>query len=422
MSKPVKRGCLTLSQQPDNNGSTSLPLGGPPLGEASIRRAGLATIPTMGRILSHLQDRQHIDVSSVVHTYKSRNNSSRRTQVSEAIIQGCATPFRKCNRQRNKRKNNKQDTLEKVPEAPLASQMTPDYLMRNTVTFKSDSTDDEYFEGSGTKTVRPIFVSLSKFHTTDTDGGALYQPSDSTLPVFLKVPGQNHLSFPVQKKVISVFESLESACSFQQRGKFRYVGMESHQSSYVTIGKHANQGRHGIVDSKKKLMTGKDKQALMKLVRRFEHLFCEWMHWSIIQSYSITKAVQGIPTFSDGSNDSTFFSSIAFGRNVFLGAHTDQDFGYSAVITMATEPDSVGNNILCYFVFPQCGHAVALRNMDILFFNPQVYHCVSKKVTSEDVFCISFYLKTAVVGKNDNTTPLTGIEECILNQLQKKDN
>jgi hypothetical protein len=62
--------------------------------------------------------------------------------------------------------------------------------------------------------------------------------------------------------------------------------------------------------------------------------------------------------------------------------------------------------------FPEKGVFVALTNYDILFFNPQKLHCVaSRKNTSNDksndIYCVSFYLKTAVVGGNDNNLDLT---------------
>ena len=46
-------------------------------------------------------------------------------------------------------------------------------------------------------------------------------------------------------------------------------------------------------------------------------------------------------TISGSLKESTFFSFIAFGRNVFLGAQTDEDFGYSVVVTMAVEPEKL---------------------------------------------------------------------------------
>jgi hypothetical protein len=60
--------------------------------------------------------------------------------------------------------------------------------------------------------------------------------------------------------------------------------------------------------------------------------------------------------------------------------------------------------IVCYFAFPQIGIAVALRPGDILMCNPQEPHCISLHCKKDDnIYCISSYLKTQVVGHNDNS-------------------
>ena len=58
-----------------------------------------------------------------------------------------------------------------------------------------------------------------------------------------------------------------------------------------------------------------------------------------------------------------------------------------------------------YFTFAEQGIAVALRPGDMLLFNPMYQHCVSSRTLhyqGKDVFCVSLYLKTAIVGGNNN--------------------
>jgi hypothetical protein len=60
--------------------------------------------------------------------------------------------------------------------------------------------------------------------------------------------------------------------------------------------------------------------------------------------------------------------------------------------------------IVCYFAFPQIGITVALQPGDILMFNPQEPHCISLRYNKDDnIYCISSYLKTQVMGLNDNS-------------------
>jgi ectoine hydroxylase-related dioxygenase (phytanoyl-CoA dioxygenase family) len=70
-----------------------------------------------------------------------------------------------------------------------------------------------------------------------------------------------------------------------------------------------------------------------------------------------------------------------------------------------------------YFTFAKQGVAVALRPGDILLFNPVYKHCLSSRTSAyetKDMFSLSMYLKTAIIGKNDNSLPLTDIESRLL--------
>jgi hypothetical protein len=66
-----------------------------------------------------------------------------------------------------------------------------------------------------------------------------------------------------------------------------------------------------------------------------------------------------------------------------------------------------------YFVFAEQGIAVAVRPGDILVFDPQYHHCSSSRALeyeNDDIFSLSLYLKSAVVGKVANKLPLNETE------------
>ena len=70
---------------------------------------------------------------------------------------------------------------------------------------------------------------------------------------------------------------------------------------------------------------------------------------------------------------------------------------------------------MSYFCFPSMGMAVALRPGDILAFNPREPHAVSSRCHPDDkIICVSMYMKTAVIGLNDNSVQLTPMENHIL--------
>jgi hypothetical protein len=103
-----------------------------------------------------------------------------------------------------------------------------------------------------------------------------------------------------------------------------------------------------------------------------------------------------------------FYNGLGFGINVYLRSHIDRDFTMSIVqVHIDNHVYQVDDKILCYFAFPRIGLAVALRPGDFLLFNPQEPHSISSRCRKEDeIFCISSYLKTDVVGLNDNSNPV----------------
>ena len=60
--------------------------------------------------------------------------------------------------------------------------------------------------------------------------------------------------------------------------------------------------------------------------------------------------------------------------------------------------------IITHFCFPHCGYAVALRDGDCLIFNPKILHCCAhqESVHNGSVLCSSLYLKSNIIGGNDN--------------------
>jgi hypothetical protein len=61
-----------------------------------------------------------------------------------------------------------------------------------------------------------------------------------------------------------------------------------------------------------------------------------------------------------------------------------------------------------YFCFPTLGVTVPLHPGDFLLFNALIPHCVSSQYRQDDaIMCVSMYLKSAVVGMNNNDLPLT---------------
>ncbi len=110
------------------------------------------------------------------------------------------------------------------------------------------------------------------------------------------------------------------------------------------------------------------------------------------------------PSSSDKTKVARYYNGLSFGVNVHLRAHTDKDFTMS--IVQAHIDRQVYKNcdaVICFFAFPRIGIAVVL---DFFLFNPQEPHCISSRCQNGDeIFSLSSYLKTAIVGLNDNSNP-----------------
>ena len=65
----------------------------------------------------------------------------------------------------------------------------------------------------------------------------------------------------------------------------------------------------------------------------------------------------------------------------------------------------MNTGVIKYFSFDN-RVTVALRNGDILVFNPTIKHCISSKTEDyqeKEVFCVSHYFKTLLCSRNDNS-------------------
>ena len=199
--------------------------------------------------------------------------------------------------------------------------------------------------------------------------------------------------------------------------------MAENDGKHATVGLKPNRGRPGIVESWPKKLSGIDKQTLKKLMSRCQNIADGYLQSNELRGIQITQLLLEWSELK-GSNTQTKCGSLAAARNHYLNSHTDDDFFYSLLTTVSAhglreDIDRFKSVVqVCnYFTFAEQGIAVALRPGDILIFNPLYVHCLSSRTSAyetEDVFSLSMYLKTAIVGMNDNSLPLTETENRLL--------
>lgn len=184
-------------------------------------------------------------------------------------------------------------------------------------------------------------------------------------------------------------------------------------SKYCCAGKYPYRGGRGLLERDLRELSPLNGKCIGKLVCRLEQLMKEYIPTSVIAGLEKAKHVlgyEGMSVGKDGKRASTY-SSIAFGKKVFLSCHLDDDSYYSLVTVecrVEDAPYGMKDPILVYFCFPEYGVKVGLRQGDVLLFNPRVMHCVSSAVDENtDYFCISMYMKTSVVSGHDNNVEVT---------------
>jgi len=122
-----------------------------------------------------------------------------------------------------------------------------------------------------------------------------------------------------------------------------------------------------------------------------------------------------LPTSGEKGKGTRIFPGINISLDACLPCHTDNDFTLSVVsIHSKGVCYKSDDTVRAYFCFPTLKMAVPLRLGDLLVFNALVPHCISSKCNAGDnLYSISLYLKTGVVGLNDNSKNLT-MELCRL--------
>ncbi len=187
---------------------------------------------------------------------------------------------------------------------------------------------------------------------------------------------------------------------------------------YICVGNQTNRGAVGIRRLHKALLGCLQhiSSRIMRYFKGVEHLFTMFMDTEEIRIIHDAIEVMQLETFSmpNLSKKASIYGAIACGINVYLASHVDADYTYSATSVHCRCEYHLEDSILCYFAFPRLGIAIPLRPGDVLFFNPNQPHCVNSCVDDANEICVSLYLKSDNIGKNDNSIEITTDEGKLL--------
>ena len=150
-------------------------------------------------------------------------------------------------------------------------------------------------------------------------------------------------------------------------------------------------------------------ETVVSYVRNLEHLLEAFGESEVLQMVQEAHKLLQFQTLKGAERECKIFGAFAFGRNVYLPSHVDEDFTYSIISVHVRDGYYMNgdNNVVAYFGFPRLGVAIPLCPGDVLIINPLEQHSVSSRCyESDEVFCFSAYLKSSNVGLHDNQLEL----------------
>lgn len=181
---------------------------------------------------------------------------------------------------------------------------------------------------------------------------------------------------------------------------------------YSTVGTYASRNSRGLKYQSRNIDDFPDaKAAISTLVKKLEHISMGYITTELLVGILNINKMSGHGLLKlDGDKTTTIWPSIALSVNSYLNIHTDDDYFLSLCLNLTEEQPILESEILNYFCFPTKGVSVAIRNGDILLFNPLVEHCISSRVCKKkNVLGTTMYLKSAVVGGNDNSISISDL-------------
>ena len=379
-----------------------------------------------------------------VHVFKSPNPSSTRTQgASIAHIAHTETKHPKAIHQINQRAKKK---LRKQQEC-LVQVNVPNSIKQQLLSEMDLEKDIVVVDGGdvGNPPIQPpdgvtwhcLSVRGSDLYVqdvTDPSLGLTFTRIGGDCLPFIRMPRGQSLDITGQTgmgDIISALEECEKlkSTSLKRSDNKRVFGDYGTHVQYTSAGVQVDRNSREVLPCNafmKKLPEWHWK-IIMKLMRRAERAFESIVDHQVLSHMHHAMKLVPFKTMSMPSDPTPlkYYGALAFGCNVFLQCHTDDDFTMSMIQVHLKGKDryDVNDDIVVYFCFPTLGCAVPLRPGDFLIFNALIPHCVSSRCRQEDdIMITSAYLKTSVVGMNNNKLPVTSEQSSLADKYRNSIN
>jgi len=199
----------------------------------------------------------------------------------------------------------------------------------------------------------------------DPNLGLTYLKIDGIRP-FIRMPRNMSLSITANvglKKIMNSLNACEKLRSTSlSRGDAKKVFSDyGTRPTYVCVGPQASRNSNTVLSQAPFMDALSDThwRSLVWMMRRAEHCFRCIAEPAVLSHLDLAKRVVPFKTFISSSSEhpdnfhAQFFGGIAFGKNVFLRCHTDEDFTFSIiqVFLKGNHRYQVTDGVVVFFVF-----------------------------------------------------------------------
>ena len=373
--------------------------------------------------------------------FKSRKASSQRTRAGAVAYKAHKSSLhfhaKKHNnvRQNRKIKKLKSVLLKTVPPMELSHLCwTRESLKSVCLVFDGGAVDTSPLEKPKMEPGDPEWKSLRISNgdlwvadTLDPEKGITYPASSGDAP-FTRIPRKAALEMTgmlhkeeSNRYCIALNYGYKSQRGSLHRGKSKRIYSDF---KYCNMGAQACRAGRGVREYSyhRDSMPEEQWDFIVEMMQRTEDALASFVTSDVLGQINHARSLLQFKTMAPASaghlQPNKIFSGIAFGKNVHLSCHTDQDYTVSITsVHLHGHQYGLHDRIVAYFCFPRLGVAVALRPGDVLVFNPSEPHAISSRCHADDnLLCVSMYLKTAIVGLNDNSICLTASQEKLKNE------
>ena len=261
---------------------------------------------------------------------------------------------------------------------------------------------------------------MSIFDSIQPNVGVAVREHPSQSLSIIRLPRNESLRIMPKSGMMNIFMALVACEELSkvsiERGKARRIfgdGISSDTPMYSSVGVQVSR-LGGVLERSPRYASLPDChwKTIINMTRRAESALESFADTNVLRQLSAAKETVNFMTFSAPNSHERvkYFGALAFGRNVFLRCHTDDDFTLSVtqIYLRGRDVYAPTDEPVAFFCFPTRRVAIPMRPGDFLIFDATIPHSVSSRChRSDDIMCVSFYLKSMVVGLNDNSIALS---------------